>query len=289
VSWPCSVVVLGAGRLGCALRLALEAAGISVAAHWTRSTATAEAARSEGFDVVTGGFPEALRTADLVCLAVSDGALAGLSTALAASGLLESGRPAQGVTVLHHAGAADLGPLAPLSSLAPIGSLHPLVSVASRRTALAGGACAVEASDDATAQRIEELARRLSLHPLRWRGDRARYHAAACLVGNFPQALMAAAIRIFEEGGVDARAAREALGPLLLSASRNAVEREGGSAFSGPVVRGDVEVVRRHLSALDAPELADVEALYRAASKVAAVAVDGPRRELLEALLAEGR
>jgi predicted short-subunit dehydrogenase-like oxidoreductase (DUF2520 family) len=201
---------------------------------------------------------------------------------LAASGLLRSD-----ATVVHHSGAADLSPLAALASSVRVGSLHPLASVAARRTPLAGAACAIEASDEETAVRLDDLARRLSLNPLRWRGDRARYHAAACLVGNFPQALMAAAVRLLEEAGVEAAAARNALGPLLLSAARNAAERGGSAAFSGPVVRGDVEVARRHLAALDAPGLGDVAALYRAASRVAVDAVDGPHRAAFMALLEE--
>jgi predicted short-subunit dehydrogenase-like oxidoreductase (DUF2520 family) len=277
------VVLLGAGRLGGALRLALDAAGVEVTAHWTRSKATAAAARTEGLEVVEGPLPDAIRSADLVCLAVSDRALSSLAGELASSGLV---RPAG--TVVHHSGATDLSPLAALRSTAHVGSLHPLVSVASRRTVLASVACAIEASDDETVRHLDGLARRISLKPLRWQGDRARYHAAACLVGNFPQALMAAAVRLLEEAGVDAQTAREALGPLLLSAARNAADHGGAAAFSGPVARGDVEVVRRHLAALDAPGMADVAGLYRSATQVAAAAVGGPHRGAFVSLLEDG-
>jgi predicted short-subunit dehydrogenase-like oxidoreductase (DUF2520 family) len=278
------VALLGGGRLGCSLRLALEAAAVPIAVHWTRSPTTAEAARAEGFDVVSGPLPESIRDAAVLFLAVSDRALAPMAEELCRSGLV-----AREATVLHGSGASDLSVLAPLASSAHVASLHPLVSVASRRTPLSGAACAIEGADDETNHRVESLARTMGLVPLRFRGDRTRYHAAACIVGNFPQALMAAAVRLFEDAGIEASSAREALGPLLTSAARNAVERDGAAAFSGPIIRGDVEVVARHLEVLAAPSLVDIERLYRANSLVAVHTVDGPQRTAFEALLEGGR
>jgi predicted short-subunit dehydrogenase-like oxidoreductase (DUF2520 family) len=280
VTRPASVALLGAGRLGCALRLALDGASVPVALHWTRSQATAESARAEGFEVEHGPLPPTLAVADVVLLVVSDRAVAPMTAALGASGLL---RP--GAVVVHHSGAGGLDLLDALPTGVHAASLHPLLSVASRRTALAGAACAVEGGDAETLSRVEGLARRLGLIPFHFDGDRARYHAAACLVGNFPQALLAAAVRLFVEAGLEPARAREALGPLLLSAARNAAERDGGAAFSGPIARGDVDVVERHLRALEAPALDDVEQLYRAAALVTARVVDGPQRHALERLL----
>lgn len=277
------VAVLGAGRAGCALYAGLRAKNHRVSLLWTRSEATAQAARAEGFPAHAGPLPPSLRDADLVFLAVSDGAVAGLAAAIANTGLV---RP--GSVYAHLAGSLDLAPLRPLAGAASLGSLHPLVSIAGRRASLAGAACAVEASDVKAASRLEAVAKDLGLTVIRPTGDRARYHAAACLVGNYPQVLMESALRLLAGSGLSRDEARRALGPLLLAAARNAVDHDGAASLSGPVARGDVDVVRRHLAALRADStLGRVDGLYRAAAAMAASLMDGPGEPAMQQLLSD--
>lgn len=257
------VAILGAGRAGASLHRLLREANYEVVALWTRSDASAERARSEGFPVVSGALPASLGRAELVFLAVADDAVGAVARELAAKGLPQS------AVVAHLAGSLDLTPLDPLRKAGlAVGSLHPLVSIASRTTPLAGAWCAVEGSDVRAAAMLERVASSLGLHVLHPKGDRARYHAAACLVGNFPQALMELAIEQLGKAGIAPTDARAALAPLLESATRNAMTRTGPDALTGPIARGDVAVVRKHLDALaDTPR---AEAAYRALGVVAA-------------------
>ncbi len=280
---PTRLVILGAGRAGGAVALALTRSGTPPIALWTRSEQTAAEARQEGLKVETGPLPKELSRADLVLLAVSDRAIAPLAAELAASGML----PPRAV-IAHLSGAQSLEPLAPLGAHA-LGSLHPLASLASRRSPLSGYA-ALDATSAPAGVLLEALAGRLGLKLLRPRGDRALYHAAACLVGNYPQALMAAAVRLFHALGIDDQEAREALAPLLSSAASNAATLPGAASLSGPIVRGDLETVARHLAALDSrPELEEVAALYRSAGRVAAQLAGGASEPQLLRLLGQGQ
>jgi predicted short-subunit dehydrogenase-like oxidoreductase (DUF2520 family) len=88
-----------------------------------------------------------------------------------------------------------------------------------------------------------------------------RYHAAAALAANHVLGLVDAARELLSAVGLPRPAATAALAALFLSTARN-LERLGlPAALTGPIERGDVEVVRRHLEALAAfPEIAR---LYR--------------------------
>jgi predicted short-subunit dehydrogenase-like oxidoreductase (DUF2520 family) len=83
------------------------------------------------------------------------------------------------------------------------------------------------------------------------------YHAAAGLVANGAAALAAGGAALLGRAGVDGATAAAMLGPLLRSVAEN-VERLGlPEALTGPVRRGDVAGVGKHLETLArlAPDL----------------------------------
>ena len=250
---PPRVVILGAGRVGCALHRGLAAVGNAPVLLWTRSEATARAALDEGFPATYGELPAI--TCDIALLAVSDGAVEELARTL-------PGRPRR--CQPPGRGALDLARLAGAGT--NVGSLHPVVSIASRATPLAGNAAAIDSSTPEADAALAQLAESLGMRVIRPRGDRARYHAACSVAGNFPQALLEAAVRLGAACGLSREDAIAAFGPLLVSAAGNAAERGPAEGLTGPVRRGDIEVVRRHLAAIAG---SDVEALYRSASMIA--------------------
>lgn len=255
------IAVYGAGRAGCSFYKNLEMASLRPVALATRSPATARRAGFEGFDVQVGTVADAVRGAEFVFLAVSDDAVQDIARQLAHD-------VSPGVLVAHLSGSLDLSPLRALADAgAEIGSLHVLLSMATRHTLFANAWAAVDGASDAAVSHLTSIASSLGLCTLHPTGDRARYHAAACLVGNYPQVLMEAAIRLLGDCGVPEADGHRALGALLLNASENAARLSPAEALTGPIARGDVEVVRRHLDAVaNAPE---VERLYRAGAQLA--------------------
>jgi predicted short-subunit dehydrogenase-like oxidoreductase (DUF2520 family) len=172
-----------------------------------------------------------------------------------------------GQIAVHCSGALPAAVLATPSGVSVAG-FHPLQTVADARTGLAnlpGSWVGVEA-DDATWPGLVLLAERLGMRPLRLReADRALYHAGAVVVSNFSVGLVALAAQLWEGLGMSRADAVHALQPLLAGTARNLDMLGIPSALTGPVVRGDVGTILRHLEALQFDPLA--QALYRDLSR----------------------
>ena len=282
------VAIIGAGRAGCAIFHGWVQAGGTPPLLWTRSVATAEAAQRDGLPAQTSKDLPNLTTYDLVLLAVSDGSVEPVAQALAASA-----RVSPATVVAHLSGALDLSPLGPLMQLGiEFGSLHPALSIAHRKASLRSASAAVDGSSLKAEALLADVATKLGMRVIRPKGDRARYHAAASIAGNFPQVLLEAAMQLLIESGLSREDARRTAGGLLLTAANNAVERGPSAGLTGPIVRGDVEVVAKHLRAIAAhPNAEKIEPLYRSAGAMAldlAREVNAPRQDALETLLRGG-
>jgi predicted short-subunit dehydrogenase-like oxidoreductase (DUF2520 family) len=274
------VALIGAGRLGASLALGLAAAGYDLVAIGGRgSPATLEFARRLGVNAVSPS--EAALSADLFFLAVPDIEIG----PLAASVPWRAGQ-----RVVHCSGASGLDVLAPVTQAGGLaGCLHPLQSFSradGEPERFRGVTCGVE-GEEPLGRELEQMAADLGGHAIRLEGvDRALYHAAAVFSSNYVVALMAAATRAWEAAGLPPGAARSALAPLLLGAAGNIERRELHEALTGPVARGDIGTVERHLAALeDERELA---ALYRRLGALLLdlpLSLDGDTRERLRALL----
>jgi predicted short-subunit dehydrogenase-like oxidoreductase (DUF2520 family) len=275
--------LVGAGRLGSALATALATCGYRVELVASRGHLTAEA-----LAVALGGEARATTPAavvascELVVLAVPDAAIKTVADGL---------NWRRGQAVVHCSGALDLGVLACVTAAGGLaGCLHPLQSFSPGSDASArfrGITCGVEGAAPLGGW-LETMVRDLGAHPLRLEGvDRALYHAAAVLASNDAVALLTAAARVWAAAGLPVEAARGALAPLLLGAARNIEARPLELALTGPIARGDVDTVARHLAALaGAP---DLRALYAALGRELLrlpLALDAAARARLEGLLA---
>jgi predicted short-subunit dehydrogenase-like oxidoreductase (DUF2520 family) len=234
-----NVVIVGAGRMGQGLALALGEAGRQVALVSRSSHAVIPP-----LQLHSGPREAALRDASVVVLAVPDGAITSLAAELAAEG---------GITphhvVLHLSGLRDREALSPLApSGAALGSLHPLQTVSDPATAAARFA-GVE-GDDRALSAAEALARSLGMVPVRIPpGAKPAYHAGAAFAANYTTALVAVAERLALAAGITPDVARRLYLPLIRGAAAN-LEAGPAAALTGPVRRGDVETVAAHLAAL---------------------------------------
>jgi predicted short-subunit dehydrogenase-like oxidoreductase (DUF2520 family) len=112
---------------------------------------------------------------------------------------------------------------------------------------------------------------------------RALYHAAAATGSYHLQAVALSAVRLLETIGVPPDDALAAILSLARGALANLEELPAARALTGPIVRGDVDTVRMHLSSLEPEE----QRLYRplARSVLDLVPFEGrpeDRRALLE-------
>jgi predicted short-subunit dehydrogenase-like oxidoreductase (DUF2520 family) len=164
------------------------------------------------------------------------------------------GALAAGVAFAHLSGALELGALEPLKHLHPVGSFHPLQSFPEPRPpeAFQGVVVAVDATTVSLRRRLNSLVRDIGAKPRRVDDrHRALYHAAAVFASNYLVALMGEGVGLLERAGWTEKEATAALVRLsegvLLSVSR----RGPVAALTGPIRRGDVDTVKRHLTVLD--------------------------------------
>jgi predicted short-subunit dehydrogenase-like oxidoreductase (DUF2520 family) len=152
----------------------------------------------------------------------------------------------------------------------PAGTFHPLVPIPDpeHAPALVRGAWVGVDGDSEAVAAARELAGRVGAHVLAIPpAGRAAYHAAAVMVSNFPTVLAALAASLMHGAGVDAPTARGAILHLMRAAVTNLADADPNAALTGPISRGDVDTVARHLEAL--AEKPDPDAVYRALSSAA--------------------
>ncbi len=182
-------------------------------------------------------------------LAVPDDSVLPTAKLLAAAGR----RIPESVAFVHLSGALPLAALEPLRARHQIGSFHPLQSFPEPRTpaSLRGIVVGVDASSPLLRQRLARLARALGARPRRvGDSDRVLYHAGAVFASNYVDALLGVSVRLLEAAGWSEKDATSGL--LALAEGTLASVRKRGSvaALTGPVRRGDVTTIGRHLSAL---------------------------------------
>ena len=272
-----TVGIIGAGRAGLSLGLALARAGHVVRLYARRSKPV-----PPPLTLSTGPLPAWLAEGGVIVLAVPDDAVPAVASDLAASRLVTEPQ-----VVLHLSGVLDREALTPLEpSGAALGSWHPLQTLSDPQTAperLRGAVATVE-GDARAVDTAAALARGVGMEPVPIAAARKPlYHAAAVVASNFVVALAGVAQRLFVGAGLSEAAARNALATLMAGALENL--RAGGpqGALTGPVARGDVETIRRHLEVL---RPADAE-LYRMLSRSALelARLDPERRGAIEDLL----
>jgi predicted short-subunit dehydrogenase-like oxidoreductase (DUF2520 family) len=242
-----TVSVIGAGRVGTALAVALAAAGYGIAAVSTVSHRDRIERLLPGTPVLP---PDRAATGDTVILAVPDDVLAGLVRGLAAAGAF---RPGQ--FVVHTSGAHGLSPLGPAAERgAVVAAVHPVMTFTEPT---AGGATGLEevtfgvtAEGAPARRRAARLVADLGGIP-EWIAERDRtlYHAALAHGANHLVTLVNEARDLLLDAGV-ADAGR-VLRPLLQAALDNSLAL-GDAALTGPVSRGDAGTVAGHLAALGA-------------------------------------
>lgn len=259
------VTILGRGRVGRSLANALEAAGVPV----TLRSARDEASFADGF-----------AADELIVLAVPDDAIAATAERVAASSEATAaersresehaaGTPAPGPrpAVVHLSGASGLTPVQALADAGfGVGIAHPYYPFpeAQPQAVFRGITLGLAATTRALVARLEALADAIGAVPRRVADDGwVAYHASGVIASNYLVVLAAQAAALLEQAGFDRDGAREALIPLMRGTLDNLAAEGVGNALSGPLRRGDVGTIERHLAWLDvaAP---DVAATYRA-------------------------
>jgi predicted short-subunit dehydrogenase-like oxidoreductase (DUF2520 family) len=242
-----AISIIGAGSLALALAPALKTAGYRIDEIIVRGRRAVSLARKVGARAET--FDSASYTAEVFWLCVSDAAIHECSCRMASLAV-----PWQGRYVLHSSGALSSDELGVLRELgARVASLHPMMTfVRSSAPSLAGVGFAVE-GDAAAARLSRAVVRDLGGHlfPIR-KSAKPLYHAWGAFGSPLLIMEMALGEQVARAAGVSAKEARRTIEPLVRHTINNYFKHGAAASFSGPLVRGDVETIERHLNHLAA-------------------------------------
>jgi predicted short-subunit dehydrogenase-like oxidoreductase (DUF2520 family) len=260
------IAIVGPGRLGRALALALKRAGYTmseiVSGGSTASKRKAgDLARKIKAHASTSD--HARLDADLVWFCVPDREIA------AAARQLASATDWTKKFAFHSSGALASDELKSLRrSGAAVASVHPLMTfVTGSMPSLIGVPFAME-GDGAAVLSARQIVRALGGEAFTIRKRyKAAYHAWGAFASPLLVAMLVTAEQLARKAGISSIAARKKMLPIVRQTIANYEALGGAGAFSGPIVRGDAEILRKHLQVVTkVPEATDVYlALARAA------------------------
>lgn len=256
-----AVSIIGAGRLGTALAIALEACGYHIRSLVARRAQSARKAAA-GLDSKPKAYAanqiRFLPKADLFLITSPDDQIANVTADL--KRLNFDVRP----VVLHTSGALSSEVLSPLRAKGwSTGSVHPLLSISDPKTSLKGAFWSVE-GDPKAARLAKRIVRDLGGTSFSIRKEeKPLYHAAAVMTSGNVVALFDVALEMLVQSGLTRKAARRILQPLLASTVRSLESKDPQNALTGTFSRGDFETVKQHLAALKRHNLNDALELYR--------------------------
>ncbi len=265
-----AIGLIGPGRAGVGLALALAQAGYSVRLHGRhKKNLTAPPPLTLTLTIGDGVTPPPwIGDVDVVILTVKDDAITPLATSLAKARAIGERH-----VVLHLSGVQGQEALGPLvTSRAALGSFHPLQTIVEpeRTPARLKGAWAAVEGMPRAIESGEQIARDLGMRPFRIATkSKAIYHAGAVFASNYLVVVEAIAQRLLRHAGLSDADAWAALRPLVEGTFDNLSRHEPREALTGPVVRADTATITRHLESLAVDDAKLYRALGRAALELA--------------------
>lgn len=244
------ISIIGTGALGSTLARALDRQGYDLKSLFNRTETKANELGEQLGVKITGSFPASEQELGrLLFLAVPDDAIGEVVRQLS-----EKIRDFSGRTVAHCSGNSTSQLLDSLKETgAETAAFHPIQTfTGDSKPEVFDGICISLEGTESAVRDLRELAGTLGADSLPVTQQAKPYlHAGAVMASNYLVTLLDAAGRIAEMGGVEAGVARRALMPLVLTALENASRSEPPDALSGPVARGDVNTVKKHLELLE--------------------------------------
>jgi predicted short-subunit dehydrogenase-like oxidoreductase (DUF2520 family) len=246
-----TVTLVGAGNFAHALAEILPRAGYRIVEIVTRSRTSRASALGRNTGVASTTIARARWSGEIVWLAVSDGAIRELASSLAPVANWKD------KIVLHSSGAISSRELAPLRRAgARVASVHPMMTfVPGEAPEMSGVVWTVEGDSSAvkTARRIVTSlrGRAIAIDPK----HKPLYHAFGAFLSPLLVAHLETASRLALGAGIPRRDIGALMKPIVERTLANLwtnIDQRGGAgkAFSGPLIRGDVGTIQRHLQSL---------------------------------------
>jgi len=280
-----TIAIVGPGRLGSALAVELKRAGYKISeiveGNSVQSRRKAgRLARKVGAHASIGSASSL--DSDVVWFCVPDREI------VTAAHQLASVTDWKGRIAFHASGALASSKLSALRKRgASVASVHPLMTFVDKSApSLKGVPFAIE-GDAAAVQTARRIVRKLGGSAfLIGREHKAAYHAWGAFTSPLLIALLVTAERVARSAGLTDDRARKNMLPIVRQTIANYEALGAAGAFSGPLVRGDVETVRQHLRVLK--DVPGARAVYLALARTTLLYLPTKNRKELQKLLPDG-
>lgn len=242
------IAIIGLGRVGTALGIALSEAGHKIVSAFDIEASARKRFAKAVATNIREMLDDSLIDAQLILIAVPDNAIEKVSLDISRSANLS-----RGILVGHTSGAFGSEVLHDVKARGcPIFSMHPIQtfsSVDSAVKALPDSYFGIEGDPNAL-KRVEEIVVSIGGRPVLINSDaKPIYHAALSAASNFLVTLLGQSVALFEEAGIEREKAIKMVLPLVKTTLAN-FEESGIRALTGPIERGDADTLREQVEAI---------------------------------------
>ena len=237
---------IGAGTVGTALAVRLSSKGYQVIAVSSRSqTSARKLAQAVSGCHVFNNNQGVADTAELIFITTPDDTIVSVASEI---------QWHRGQSVVHCSGALSTDILESAKKPgAQVGAFHPLQTFAGVKQAIEnipGSTFAVEAEEPLLST-LKDIATALEGHWIELKAnDKVAYHAAAVIACNYLVTLVKLATDLWQSFNIPQSQATQALLPLIRGTIHNIDIVGIPQCLTGPIARGDIETIKKHLDAL---------------------------------------
>lgn len=247
---------IGAGRVGCSMGKYLSLHGVQVSGYFSRNEESAAWAAQFTQSVHYRDMKECVQESDILCLTVPDDAIEEVWREVRSYKLSDK-------TICHFSGLLTSKVFVNLRLKGAYGaSIHPMFAFNDKEHAfeeLEGVGFTVEGDANAV-QVLRGMLEQTGNPVMQMEPEqKAKYHAAASMLSNHVAAVLACGYELLEAAGFDEAQARTFSKALVMGNVSHIVADGAVSALTGPIERGDVGTVQKHLQVLDKEQ----EEMYR--------------------------
>jgi len=243
-----SLNVIGCGRLGKTLAFLLKE-HVNINCILNRTLQNAKVAS----EFIGAGIPiseyNKLTEANIYMIATNDDQIEIVGKELAATKILKSGD-----VVFHCSGSLSSDVLSSARVLGALtASIHPNHSFAEPKHSIsefAGTICAIEGQAQAI-EILTNLFQSIGANVFQIKKEfKTTYHAAGCIASNYLITLSSIAYTCYLQSGVPETIAKQIVDNLMDSTLKNLTKSTHSKALTGPIARGDVNTISKHMGVL---------------------------------------
>lgn len=234
---------IGAGKVGCSFGHYLKQQDLPIVGYYSRSKSSsfyaANLTRSSPLN-----FDELVKKSDYIFITTPDDVISNIWNQMLKYDL-------EGKFIFHMSGCLSSSVFTGCKDKsAYCYSLHPLYSFAGKNSSnLENTIFSIEGEN---IEKIEPLLQKANIHYFEIEEEnKPLYHIAAVFVSNYIVSLAKIAENLLIKCGLNKSQCVDGIYPLMESTLNNIRESGIDSALTGPIVRGDIQTVEKHLYGLD--------------------------------------